>query len=273
VPSWPSQAAWYPITVEGPMARTVADAALLLSVLAGPDPRSPIAIPESGRRFAEPLGREFAGVRLAWSRTLGGLPVDRRVTAVLEAQRPVFEELGCHVEDAEPDFEGADDIFKVWRAWSAQLNLHGLYEAAPELIKETLRSDIERGQTLTGPELGRAERDRSALYHRLRIFLEEREFLLAPVTQVPPFDVKEPWVREIEGVPLESYIDWMRSCSAVSVTGLPAISVPCGFTPEGLPVGLQIVGRHQDDWGVLQLAHAFESATGFWRRRPALCAS
>jgi amidase len=102
----------------------------------------------------------------------------------------------------------------------------------------------------------------------VREFLEEYEFLLLPVSQVPPFDVKQRWVTEIEGVEMETYIDWMKSCYYITVTGLPAISVPCGFTDEGLPVGLQIVGRHQDEWGVLQLAHAFEQATGAGRRCP-----
>jgi amidase len=101
-------------------------------------------------------------------------------------------------------------------------------------------------------------------------FMTDIDFLACPVTQVPPFPLDQEWVTEIEGVPMETYIDWMRACSDITVTGLPAISVPAGFTADGLPVGLQIVGRHQDEWGVLQLAHAFEQATGFGRRRPPL---
>ncbi|MDE2766537.1 MAG: amidase family protein, partial [Chloroflexota bacterium] len=112
---------------------------------------------------------------------------------------------------------------------------------------------------------------RTQLYHRVREFMETYEFLVCPVNQVPPFDVKQPYVEEINGVRMKTYIDWMRSCWTISVLGLPAISAPAGFTPEGLPVGIQIVGRHQDDWGVLQLAHAYEQATGFWKRRPPLC--
>jgi amidase len=98
--------------------------------------------------------------------------------------------------------------------------------------------------------------------------MEAHEFLVLPVAQVPPFDVKERYVTQINGEEMGTYIDWMRSCYYVTVAGLPAISVPCGFTPEGLPVGVQIVGRHRDDFGVLQLAHAFEGATEFWKRRP-----
>jgi amidase len=268
VPTWPDLTAWYPLSVQGPMARTVEDVALLLSVMAGPDPRSPIAIAEPGERFARPLARDFRGVRLAWSRDLGGLPVDPRVTAVLEGQRHVFGDLGAIVEEAEPDFTGADESFRAWRAWRFALAYADLLRDHRDQLKDTVVWNIEEGLRLTGPELGRAERLRTELYHRLRRFLERYEFLLLPVCQVPPFDVSQPYVTSINGQPLTTYLDWMRSCYYISATGLPAISVPCGFTPEGLPVGLQIVGRHQDDFGVLQLAHAFEQATGAGRRRP-----
>ena len=128
--------------------------------------------------------------------------------------------------------------------------------------------NIEEGVNLTGPQIGRAERKRTELYHRVREFMETYEFMILPVSQVPPFDVNQRYVTEIDGVTMDTYIDWMKSCYYISLTGLPAISVPCGFTPEGLPVGVQIVGRHQDDLGVLELAYAFEQATGLWRRRP-----
>jgi amidase len=268
VPTWPDLTAWFPLSVQGPMARTVEDVALLLSVMAGPDPRSPIAIAEPGERFARPLARDFRGVRLAWSRDLGGLPVDPRVTAALEGQRHVFGDLGAIVEEAEPDFAGADESFRAWRAWRFALAYADLLRDHRDQLKDTVIWNIEEGLRLTGPELGRAERLRTELYHRLRRFLERYEFLLLPVCQVPPFDVSQPYVTSINGQPLTTYLDWMRSCYYISATGLPAISVPCGFTPEGLPVGLQIVGRHQDDFGVLQLAHAFEQATGAGRRRP-----
>jgi amidase len=268
VPTWPNEAAWFPLAVEGPMARTVRDAALMLSAVAGPDPRSPISIREPGSVFARPLKRDFRGVRIAWSADLGGLPVDGRVTTALERQRPVFEALGCSVEEDDPDFAGADESFKVWRAWRFELAFGGLLDEHRDRLKETVVQEIERGRLLSGPELGRAERERTELYHRLRRFMERYEFLVLPVAQVPPFDVTERYVTEIDGVQMDSYIDWMKSCYYITATGLPAASAPCGFTPGGLPVGIQIVGRHQDDLGVLQLAHAFEQATGFWRRMP-----
>ena len=140
-------------------------------------------------------------------------------------------------------------------------------------MKDTVIWNIEEGLKVTGPQIGRAEIKRTELYHRVRKFMETYEFLICPVTQVPPFDIRQPWIEEIDGVKMNTYIDWMRSCYFITVTGLPAISVPCGFTPQGLPVGIQIVGRHNDDLGVLQLAYAFEKETQVWKRRPALAAS
>jgi amidase len=270
VPIWPTESAWMPFSVQGPMARTVADVALLLSVMAGPDPRSPIAIREPGERFRAPLGRDFRDVRVAWSRDLGGLPIDRRVTAVLDGQRKTFETLGCIVEDGQPDWSGAREIFHTWRAVAFAARYGPLLAQHRHQMKDTVIWNIEQAGTLSARDIGEAETKRTALYHRVRTFLERHEFLVLPTTQVPPFDVTQPYVTEIDGRPLPTYIDWMRACSDITVTGLPAISVPGGFTGDGLPVGLQIVGRHQDEWGVLQLAHAFEQATGFGRRRPPL---
>src|SRR5262249_52038082 len=138
VPSWPTQALWSPLSVAGPMARTVADTALLLSVIAGPDPRAPLSIAEDGARFARPLDRDFRGVRTAWSRDLGGLPIDPRVTAALDAQRHIFAALGCAVEDAEPDWSGADEAFKTWRAWHFELGLGELLDTHRSELKDTV---------------------------------------------------------------------------------------------------------------------------------------
>lgn len=270
VPVWPSETAWFTMSVQGPMARTVQDVALLLSVMAGPDRRSPIAIAEPGERFRAPLDRDFRDVRIAWSPDLGGLPIDPGVTRVLASQRGTFQSLGCLVEDGQPDLSDAREIFQVWRAWAFALKFGPLLGEHRRQMKDTVIWNVEQGFKLTGREIGEAEIKRTRLYHRVREFMEAFEFLVLPATQVPPFDVTQPYVTEINGVRLPTYIDWMRACSDITVTGLPAISVPCGFTDDGLPVGVQIVGRHQDDWGVLQLAHAFEQATGFWKRRPPL---
>jgi amidase len=268
VPMWPSPAAWFTLSVEGPMARTVGDVALMLGAIAGPDPRSPISIAEPGDAFFRSLERDFGGARVAWSADLGGLPVDRRVRAALEQNLGVFEDLGCAIEENEPNFAGVDKAFKAWRAWYYELAFGELLEKHRGKLKDTVVQEIEEGRRLGGPRIGEAERLRTEFYHRVREFMETYEFLIFPVTQVVPFDVKRRYVTEIEGITMETYIDWMKACYYVTMTGLPAISVPCGFTPGGLPVGVQIVGRHQDDLGVLQLAHAFEEATGFWKHKP-----
>ena len=242
------------------MARSVADVALLLSAIAGPDDRSPIALAEPGSRFAGPLDRDFKGVRVAWWKDLGGLPVDGRVRQLVDAQRGAFEALGCVVEEAEPDFRDFDDVFKVVRAVAFLTGVADRVGTNRDRVKETIRWEIERGERLTAQEIAHAEIKRTALYHRMRQFMARYEFFVLPVAQVPPFDVSQPYITVIEGVPMETYIDWMKSCYYISIVGTPAISVPCGFTAEGLPVGLQIVARHRDDWGLLQMAHAFESA-------------
>ncbi len=268
VPAWPASDPWSALSVEGPMARSVRDVALMLGAISGPDPRSPTSTAESGDVFSKPLDRDFSGVRVAWSRDLGALPVDPRVTAAIDGRRHTFEDLGCTVEEAEPDFADADEVFKTLRAWHFEMNYGELLAEHRDDLKDTVVWNIEEGLRLGGPDIGRAQRRRTEIYHRVRTFMEEYEFLVLPVSQVPPFDVKRRWVEEIEGVRMETYIDWMKSCYYVTVAGLPAISVPGGFTPEGLPVGIQIVGRHRDDFGVLQLARAFERATGLGRRRP-----
>ncbi len=272
VPVWPAKTGWSTLGVQGPMARTVEDCALMLSVIAGWDAKSPIAIAAPGNQFARPLARDFKGVRIAWSPDLGGLPLDARVAAVLASQRATFAALGCLVEEATPDLSDANEIFQTLRAWQFELAYGELLDRQRDLLKDTVIWNIEAGRKLSGSSVGAAEAKRTALFDRMRSFMQRYEFLILPVNQVPPFDVSQPYVAEINGVKMETYIDWMKSCYYITVTGHPAISVPCGFTADGLPVGVQIVGRHQDDFGVLQLAYAFEQATQLWKRRPAIAA-
>ncbi|MGH7246901.1 MAG: amidase family protein, partial [Pseudomonadota bacterium] len=267
VPVWPALLGWSTLAVEGPMARTVADVALFLSAMAGPDARSPISLGCPASRFAAPLGRDFQGVRVAWWKDLGGLPVDPRVKNIVNAQRSVFESLGCIVEESEPDFTGFDEVFKCLRAWRYSV-LAGDKREHRGLVKDTILWEIERGDRLTASEIGRAERMRTELYHRMRQFMEAYEFFVLPVSQVLPFDIREPYVTEINGVAMPTYIDWMKSCYYISTVGNPALAVPGGFTGDGLPVGIQIVARHHDDWGLLQVGHAFEQAAGLPRRLP-----
>ena len=272
VPSWPAANAWNVLGVLGPIARSVEDAAFLLSAMAGPDSRSPVSISESGKQFLKPLERKFNKVRVAWSRDMGGLPMDARVSAVLEKQKRVFEDLGCTVEETEPDFSGATEAFETLRGVAFVQQYGELLRTRRAELKDTVIWNVEQGLKLTAEKIARAETLRSQLFHRMRVFLERYDFLLCPVNQLPPFPLKQEYPTEIAGVKMGNYLDWMKSCYYITITGHPAISVPAGFTDDRrpLPVGLQIVGRYRDDFGVLQLAHAFEGATQCGLRRPTL---
>jgi len=270
VPNYPAANAWDTQPVIGPVTRTVADAAFLLAAMAGPDPRVPISIDAPGKAFARPLARSLRGARIAWSADLGGLPMDERVAQALAPQRRVFASLGCRIDDAEPDFAGATEAFETLRALSFSQRYARLLETHRDQLKDTVVWNIEQGLALDGNRIARAEGLRTELFHRMRRFLERYDFLVAPVNQLPPFPVELDYPREIAGVKMGNYLDWMKSCYYVTITSHPAISVPAAFTDDGLPVGIQIVGRYRDDFGLLQLAHAFEQETQLWKRRPAI---
>ena len=260
VPVWPDETPWFPVPVQGPMARSAADAALMLSAIAGPDLRAPLSLPESGEVFRRPLDRDFRDVRVAWSADFGGIPFDPRVPAALAPARTALGEIGCAVEDDAPDMSGAAVAFDRWRAWYFELNWGPLLDRHREAMKDTVIWNVEQGRGLSASELAEATRRWTGLLRRVREFLGRYEFFVLPVAQVPPFDMTQPYPTEVAGVPMTTYTEWMASCSWVSLLGLPTISVPAGRTPEGLPVGLQIVGRARDDFGVLQLANALERA-------------
>jgi len=251
------------------MARSVGDVALFLSAIAGPDPRSPLSIPEDGARFGGPLGRTFKGTRVAWWRGLGGIPFEPEIRRVVDGNRRIFEALGCSVEEAEPDFAGVDDAFATLRYAGNHPQYAPLVRERPDWVKDTIKYEVAEAEKLTAADVGRGLARQARMYDQSREFFERYDYFVLPVTQVAPFDVTMPNPTEITGTPMSSYIDWMRSCWYITLMANPAISVPGGFTVSGLPVGVQIVGRHRDDWSVLQLAHAFEQAAGHGRRRPA----
>ena len=270
VPNPNAAFAWSTLSTSGCLGRSVADLALGLSTITGPDARAPLSINEPGERFARPLDRSFKGVRVAWFKDLGGVPFDSRVRAIVEGHRKTFESLGCIVEQAEPDFAPAEVAFRILRAWGSANTYGARLREHPEAFKDTLKGEIEEGLRLTASDIGRAETAHGLLWRRFQAFLEKYEYFVLPTTQLPPFDVNTPYPAEIAGVKFDNYIDWMKSCWYISATGNPAASVPGGFTAEGLPVGVQIVGRNKEDFAVLQMAHAFEQATGFGKKRPAI---
>lgn len=270
VPAYPTDAPWDTLGTSGPMGRTVADVALLLSAIAGPDRRSPIALETPGSAFAVPLERDLTGLRVAWSPDLGGLPVDREVLAVLGLAPSIFTELGCAVEEAAPDLTEADLVFRTLRAHAFEVGFGARFEAHPELFKPALAWNIEQGRALTRSDVGRATVAWGRLWRCASEFWDTYDVLIAPVSQVAPFPVEREYPEAVGGQPQSNYLDWMRSAYHVSVLGAPALSVPAGFTPAGLPIGLQIVTRPRSDLFTLQVGAAFEAVTQFGRRRPPL---
>lgn len=269
VPSWPKAAAWSVLSVEGALGRTVGDVALQLAAIAGPDPRSPIAITEPGDRFREPLDRDLQGLRVAWSDDLG-LPTDPAVVSALAPVRGLLEDAGAIVEDAAPRLRDAERIFQVMRAAQMDIGLGEIYDRHADEMKDTVRWNIEEARRRPLTDYTEVARAHTKLYQRVVTFFERFDVLALPVAQVPPFDLETEWVREIAGVAMPTYIDWMRSCSDISVTTCPAISVPAGFTPDGLPVGLQLVGPPRADFELLGVAAAFEKISPAAGRRPPL---
>jgi amidase len=271
VPNWPADNAWESTSVPGPMARNVGDLALLLSVIAGPDARTPLALETPGQVFAAPLTRDLRDVRVALSVDLGGsFAVDDAVADVVRSQRAVFTAAGAVVTDAHPSLTGAEDTFRTLRAWLFQHKFGALLEKHPDSFKASLADNIRAGESLTGEDVARAYQQRTRLYDRVRSFFEDHDVLVLPVSQVPPFSADEEYPADINGQTQATYLDWMRSAYLITVTGCPAISVPAGFTPEGWPVGLQIVAAPNQERRLLEIAHAYEQATRVGDRRPLL---
>ena len=267
-----------PLSVVGPIARTPADAALLLAGMCGRDPARPLARPDRPGDFLDLRPAEPRGLRVAWSTNLGGLAVEPAVSEVLAGARAGLEELGCEVVDAEPDLASADEVFQVLRA----LNMVRLAGLPRHRLKDTLVWNIEKGLALRPTEIAAARSGRTEVINRMRAFLagggdDSRgrggdggfDLLALPTAQVVPFPVEQEWVREIAGEPQLTYIDWMRTCSRITVTAHPAVSVPAGFSSGGLPVGLQLVAPYGADLRLLRIALAYTEATGHTKVRPA----
>jgi amidase len=268
VPAVPSSNAWNPMGVLGPLARSVEDAALLLRAIAGPDPRAPLSLDDPPETFVLGDGVDPRGVRIAWSRNLGDLPVEPAVTAVLEDHRAALEAMGCVIEDLEPDLTAADDAFEVLRGVGFAQAFGPMLETEGDRLKDTIRWNTRVGLALTGADVARALGLQTEMYERMRALLERYDALALPVSQVVPFPVEQEWVTAIAGTAMGSYLEWMRSCSRITVTAHPALALPAGFTPDGLPVGVQLVGRHRGELALLRLAAAIEPATGAGRRAP-----
>ncbi len=270
VPALERQLGWNALPVLGPMGRTVADTALLLSVMAGFDPRDPLSLGDDPTMFASDLESDPKGLSIAWSEDLSFLPVAPPVRETFTAARRYFDDLGCRVENDHPDLRDAPEIFQILRARGFAAAYGSFLETHPEKLKDTVRWNTGLGLALSAREVTRAETGHLAVYRRMLKFFEHHDFLVLPSAQVLPFPKTEEWVREIEGVVFENYLQWMEICGTITLTGCPVAAMPCGFSAEGLPVGLQIVGRPGADLAVLKLARAFEQAAPFAAMPPSL---
>jgi amidase len=276
VPSAPADELFFQqLGCEGPMGRSAEDVARLLSVQAGYDARAPLSLGDDPALFAAPLARDFEGTRVGWLGDYGGyLPMDEGVLPLCEAALRYFADIGCAVEPARPDFE----LQRLWSAWLALRSflvagkLAPLYADAARrgLLKPEAVWEIEQGQRVSTHEVYRASCDRSAWYEALRALFERHDFLVLPSAQVFPFDAELDWPKRVGGRRMDTYHRWMEVVIGGTLAGLPVISVPAGFNAQGLPMGLQIIGRPRADLALLQLAHAWQQATPFGRRRPAL---
>jgi amidase len=257
-----------PLAVVGPIARTAPDAALLLAGMCGTDPGLPLTRPDRPADYLGLRPASLRGLRVAWTFDLGDLPVQPEVRAVLAVARGALEDAGCAVTDAAPALSDADEVFQVLRA-ARMAALAPLLRAHREQVKATLAWNIEKGVALRGEQIAAARAGHAEIFTRLRSFLADGPYdvLALPTVQVLPFPVEQEWVTDISGEPMATYIDWMRSCSRITVTAHPAVSVPAGLTATGpvtpaLPVGLQLVGRYGDDRRLLEIAAAVMELTG-----------
>ena len=272
VPYYPKLLGWDSIGVTGPMARTVTDTALMLSVVAGPDDRSPISYDVDTAAFPRAVkSPSIKGWRVAWTPDLNGLiPVDAEVAQVAEAATSVFRSLGAKVTAACCDFSEVNDIVLGTRGLSMVANHADKLSQWKDQMQKGLVWNIEQGLKLSPEQIGRAEALRTSLWHRVRTFMETRELLILPTVAVSPFPVEQPYPTHINGKPLDNYTQWFFLTYGITVTGLPVISVPCGFTRSGLPVGLQIVGRRRQEAMVLRAAAAFEAAAPWADKIPSV---
>jgi amidase len=275
IPVYPADLAWDSLSVTGPMARTVGDVALMLAAMAGPDDRAPLSYDVDPRRFTAAVQRpSVKGWRVAWTPDLNGLiPVDAEVAAIAERATRVFRSLGAKVEHAGPDFTEVNDIVLATRGLSMVARHADKLAQWEPVMQAGLVWNIKQGLSLTPQQIGDGEKLRTRLWQRVRAFMETRDLLILPTVAIPPFPVEQRYPTEINGRSLDNYTQWFFLTYGITVTALPAISVPCGFTASGLPVGLQIVGRRRQEAAVLRAAAAFEAAAPWADRIPPVIAA
>ncbi|MEK0084468.1 amidase [Benzoatithermus flavus] len=269
VPSGPAALPFDTLSVEGPMARDVRDLALFLDTMAGFDPRDPLSFAAPVTSFAEAVERPVALRRVAFSPDLGGItPVDAEVAAICRSAARRFGELGAEVVDGSPDLKRATEVFTTLRAARFAATKAPLLERHRDLLKPEVIWNIEHGLQLDAAAIGRAERERGELQRSTARFFEDHDLLLCPAAIVPPFACETRYLEELNGHRFPSYVDWIAITYAITLTGCPALSLPCGFTGSGLPVGLQIVGPPRGEAKLLAAAAMLEDLLGVSPKTP-----
>jgi amidase len=258
-----------PLSVQGPMARTVADVALFLDAMVGLCPRDPLTFEAPQRSFAEAVASPVAPKRVAFTATFGGkVPVDRETREICAAAARRFEEVGAVVEEATPDLGNIGEAFLALRSQHYVVERELMLRTHRHLIKQDIVWNTERGLKQTASEIAAAERERAALFRRSAEFFGAYDLLVTPGASTPAFDVNLRMPAAIDGQRLEHYLGASLITAATTMMGLPSMAVPCGFDRWGRPVGLQIVGRHRGEAALLQAAALFEEAMGLSRRVP-----
>ncbi|MGI9285960.1 MAG: amidase [Pseudomonadales bacterium] len=255
--------------VQGPMARNVGDVALMLDAMTGEHPADPISMPYPMSTFVEAVDNPVPPKRVAWSRDLGGItPVAKEIADICEAATIRFTEINAEVDEACPDFSDVRSLFHVLRANQFVGDLGDLLRSNRDKVREEVIWNLEKGEKLTAGDLANAERARGLLYSRVSDFFKDYDLLVTPATVVAPFDVDIKAIDEVEGHKFENYFDWYTISYAITATSLPALSLPCGFTTNGLPVGLQIIGPPRGEAQILAAAVLMEQVFGISKKVP-----
>lgn len=254
--------------IEGPMARSVVDCALLLDAMSGEEPADPVSLPRYETSFLDAARTGWTPKRVAVSRDLGITPVDAEVAEIVLAAARRLEEAGMIVEEAHPDLTEAHECFQTLRALSFAVSKKPLLEAHRDKLKPEIIWNIEKGLALTADDIVRAEHQRAAMFRRTLAFFETYDLLLCPATIVASYPVEQRYVSECAGHTFSNYVEWLAIAYAITNVMCPAISIPAGFTREDLPVGIQIVAAPRAEGRLLAGARLLESILELAERVP-----
>ncbi|MBS4023343.1 MAG: amidase [Dethiobacter sp.] len=256
------------LAVVGPMARNVRDVALMLDAMSGPNPYDPLSLKVQPGSFLQAANNPQAPQRIAFSRDLGLGPVDKEVADICQNAVARISKLCGKIDETAPDFSNGREVFQVLRAAAFAAKFGPLLKQYRDKLKPEVIWNIEEGLTQDAGKTGWAERERGALFHRMAEFFESYDLLVCPAVITPPFDIDMRYLSNLNGHEFKTYIDWLIINSAITLTSSPAVSIPCGFTREGLPVGLQIIGKPYGEESLLSAAALFEDMLGISRMVP-----